>query len=139
MSFRSLLLGVLAGALLAGCATGSGSRDKALTEVLRSYGATVRWGDLAQATAFIDPELRDAQAPTQLDLQRMEQLRVAYYRDDSGPVLLDASRAQQVVEIGLINVHTRVQRSVIDRQEWRYDEQARRWWLVSGLPDLTAR
>lgn len=139
MNLRSLLLGLLAFTLLAGCATGSGSRDKALTEVLRSYGATVRWGDLAQAAAFIDPELRDVQAPTRLDLERMAQLRVAYYRDDDGPMLIDAGRAAQVVEIGLINIHTRVQRSVIDRQEWRYDEQARRWWLVSGLPDLTAR
>lgn len=139
MTLRMVLVSLLLPALLLGCAGTSGSRDKALTEVLRSYAATVRWGDLTQAAAFIDPALADRHTLSRLDQERMAQVRVAYYRDDAGPMMIAEDRAAQVVEIGLVNIHTRVQRSVIDRQEWRWDPEARRWWLVSGLPDITAR
>ena len=42
------------------------------------------------------------------------------------------------IEIGAINRNTLAERSVRYRERWRYDEAAKTWWLVSGLPDLWA-
>ena len=32
--------------------------------------------------------------------------------------------------------NTLAERTVRHRERWRYDEAAKTWWLVSGLPDL---
>ena len=42
----------------------------------------------------------------------------------------------QVVEIGVVNEHTQTERAVVDRQRWRWDKQAKRWWLMTGLPAI---
>jgi hypothetical protein len=43
------------------------------------------------------------------------------------------------VEIRLVNRNTQVERTLTDHQRWTYDPVAKRWWLVSGLPDFDAR
>jgi hypothetical protein len=40
------------------------------------------------------------------------------------------------IQIGVINRNTLAERTVRYRERWRYDEAAKTWWLVSGLPDL---
>ena len=45
---------------------------------------------------------------------------------------------EQVVEIRFVNRNTQVEKLVTDRQRWRWDPGASRWWLASGLPDLGA-
>jgi hypothetical protein len=47
--------------------------------------------------------------------------------------------ATQVVEIKMFNSHQAVERTIIDEQEWRYDEERKRWLLHSDLPDPTKR
>jgi len=47
--------------------------------------------------------------------------------------------ATQVVEIKMFNSHQGLERTIIDEQEWRYDEERKRWLLHSGLPDPTNR
>ena len=32
--------------------------------------------------------------------------------------------------------HTQAERTVRYREEWRWDEASKNWWLVSGMPDL---
>jgi len=44
---------------------------------------------------------------------------------------------RQAVEIRLFNRNQAVERSLIDQQEWRYDAERERWFLHSGLPDVT--
>jgi hypothetical protein len=53
-------------------------------------------------------------------------------------VHINDNEVSQIVEIGLVNINTQAARSIIDKQLWRYDAKANRWWLVSGLPDITA-
>jgi hypothetical protein len=43
----------------------------------------------------------------------------------------------QMVEIRLVNRHTLVERTVLAREHWRWDEDAKRWWLMNGLPDIS--
>ena len=121
--------------LLAACATQD--RSNALTTTLSAYGGVLRWGDFASAAQFIDPEVRARHPLSDIDLARYKQVRVTEYDDGSGPVPLGPTEVQQTVRISVVNIHTQAERSVIDRQTWRYDEQTRHWWLTSGLPNIT--
>lgn len=134
---RRYLLPLLAlvALLCSGCATDQ--RNQALITTLNAYASTLRWGDFQSALQFVDPKLRQSQAPTPLDLARYEQVRVTGYDDGAGPVPDGENRVRQVVQIGLVNLNTQAERTVIDRQSWRYDPQTKRWWLTSGLPDIT--
>lgn len=134
---KPLFLSATLATLLASCASNPmHSKDDILTETLRSYGATIRWGDVARAQAFIDPKVLAERPPSQLDLARFEQVRITGYSEQT-PVPVGENEVRQVVEIGLVNVNTQAARSVVDRQTWRYDEATKHWWLTTGLPDIT--
>lgn len=133
---RIATLCVLAGlVLLAGCATDK--RNTTLTATLNAYGNVVRWGDFANAEQFVDPKVREEHPLTPIELSRFKQYRVSDYDDGQGPVPTGENEAQQVVRIGIVNLNTQAERTLIDKQTWRYDPQAKHWWLTSGLPDLT--
>lgn len=134
-------IGVRLGLLLlmlafAGCATRQ--RASQLDETLRNYAALIRWNEFAAASDYYDPQLRQTHPITRLDVQRLEQFRVAGYDERSQSISPDGARATQSVEIRLYNVHTMAERVIVDHQVWRYDPDAKRWWLRSGLPDVTA-
>ena len=129
------LLLVLSLLLLAACATQE--RSRSLTTTLSAYAGTLRWGDFASAAQFIDPKIRAEHPLSELDRARYKQVRVTEYDDGSGPVPISPSEVQQTVRISVVNIHTQAERTVIDRQTWHYDEQAKHWWLTSGLPDIT--
>ena len=112
------------------------SREKILTETLRTYAATIRWGSIEQAETFVDPEYRTAHPQSQLDLDRYKQIRITSY-EDSAPVPVNDDEVRQTVEIGIVNLHTQEARSIIDRQVWKYDKKGKVWLLSSGLPDIT--
>lgn len=131
----SHLLLVLSILLLAACATQE--RSRSLTTTLSAYGGVLRWGDFASAAQFIDPKVRAEHPISELDRARYKQVRVTEYDDGSGPVPISPTEVQQTVRISVVNIHTQAERTVIDRQTWHYDEQARHWWLTSGLPDIT--
>lgn len=132
-----LRLSIIAIALacLAGCA--SNQRRDHLSTTLDAYAATLRWGDFGRALDFVDPAYRAAHPMTPLQRARYQQVTVAGYDEGQGPVPVDAGEVRQVVKIGLINRHTQRERFVIDRQTWKWDAKADRWWLETGLPDIT--
>lgn len=114
------------------------SREKILTETLRTYAATIRWGSIEQAESFIDPAYRAAHPMTQLDLDRYKQVRITNY-NDTAPVPINDDEVSQTVEIGIVNLHTQEARSIVDRQVWKYDRKNKAWLLSSGLPDITRK
>lgn len=124
--------------MLGACASNMKSRETLLTETLRTYAAAIRWGSIEQAETFIDPEYRAAHPLTALDLERYKQVRFTAY-NDRAPVPVNENEVRQVVEIGLVNVNSQSSRSVVDQQVWKYDEEAKRWLLTTGLPDITRR
>lgn len=123
--------------LLGACATQSTrSRQTQLDETLRAYAATIRWANFEQAQAFVDPKRLQENPPTALELSRYRQVQVTGY-DAQPPMPVSDSEVRLVVRIDLVNVNTQSARSVIDRQTWTWDEAAQRWWLASGLPDIS--
>ena len=133
-ALRLLLLASLLA--LASCATKQHSRDL-LNVALYDYQSAIRWGNFAGALDFLDPELLERKPVSTLDLQRYEQIQVTGYNVQGSGAPAEG-RHQQVVEIRIINRHTQAERVLIDRQDWRYDEEQRRWWLTTGLPDITS-
>lgn len=114
------------------------NRETIQEETLRTYAQVIRWGDIEQAEAFIDPALREKLALSELERERYRQVRITGY-DAGAAQPVGTNELQQSVRIDLVNIHTQVARSIVDHQTWRYDEQAKRWWLVSGLPDISRR
>ena len=104
-----------------------------LDATLKGYADAMRWGNVEEAIGFIDPKLLDEHPISSLEVERFHQLQVAGYREQPA-VMLDDTHASQIVQIELINRHTQAVRGIIDRQTWRLDREAKRWWLVSGLP-----
>ncbi len=134
---RRLLVLALITLMLAACA--SAQRNEALTNTLNAYAGVVRWGDFNSALQFVDPKVRSEHPPTPLQMSRYEQFRVTGYDDGQGASPNGENQVRQVVAISLVNNNTQSERTIIDRQTWRYDPESKHWWLVSGLPDITVQ
>jgi hypothetical protein len=130
-----ITLVALATLSLAGCATDQ--RNDALTNTLNAYASTVRWGDFNSALQFVDPKVREAHPLSSLEMARYQQYKVSGYDEGKGPVPSGKFEVSQVVQINLVNINTQAERTVTDRQTWRYDEAGKHWWLESGLPDIS--
>jgi len=134
-STRMILLVLLPFILLMGCATSSES--KSLELALSQYEKIVRWSQWDAAVDFLAPEFLEQRPITRLDLDRLRLFRVTQYSVRSSLPYADGMGLQQNVEIRLFNKSRAVERSIIDRQDWRYDSERQRWSLHSGLPDVT--
>jgi hypothetical protein len=124
-------------ALCAGCSamtTQSESRDLELTLV--AYANAVRWGDFEQALAFVDKQTLKDHPLSAIDMERYKQVKVAAYTEQP-PVPTGPHEVRQIVQISLVNINTQTERSIVDKQLWRYDEKGKHWHLMSGLPDIT--
>lgn len=125
---------VLSVALVPACATLHG-KNEARDHTLDGYAAALRWGGFEEAWTYVDPAVRAAHPLTAADKALYDSVRVAEY-DTPGPVAAGPDRVEQTVQIELIAKTSQRVYSVVDRQRWRWDPQAKRWWLESGLPDI---
>lgn len=138
MRIPGLLLALAALAALAACGTGRKADVKLLDETLHRYASVMRWSESMEAgVEFIDPAVLAARPPKQVELERMRQLQVAGYREQPY-AFVDDLRVRQAVQIDLVNRHTQEVRSIVDLQEWRFDPEGKRWWLMTGLPRIDA-
>ena len=133
-ALRLLLLASLLA--LASCATKQHSRDL-LNVALYDYQSAIRWGNFTGALDFLDPEVLSKKPVSPIDLKRYEQIQVTGYTVQGGGSP-EEGRHHQVVEVRFINRHTQAEKVILDQQQWRYDAELKRWWLVTGLPDITA-
>lgn len=124
-------------ALCAGCAAMSTqSESRALETTLVAYANAVRWGDFEQALAFVDKATLKEHPLSAIDMERYKQVKVAAYTEQP-PVPAGPHEVRQIVQISLVNINTQTERSIVDKQLWRYDEETKHWHLISGLPDIT--
>lgn len=136
---RSGLLRLLAllalATVLSACATKGGDNIK-LDAALFNYAGAVRFSDLERAYEFVDPKLRVEKPISRLEWERYGQVQFTGYlvkaKEPAGQ-----GEVRQLVEIRLINRHTQVERVLTVRELWRWDAEAKRWWLTTGLPDIS--
>ncbi len=132
----ALTLATLIGlAMIAGCA--SDGRSLSLNDTLESYRKTIRWDAARTAAQYLHPEQRPSERQLGFQLSRLEQFKVSGYQT-TGPGSFDAEgQYVQTVQINLSNRHTAVEKTLVDRQSWQWDDERERWWLTSGLPDVS--
>ncbi|MEJ8567102.1 hypothetical protein [Elongatibacter sediminis] len=111
--------------------------EKSRSEAFKQYETIVRWSQWDAAVDFLSPEYLAEHPITRLDMDRLRLFRVTQYTIRSARVFDEGRAAEQVVEIRLFNTNQAVERTIMDRQEWRYNPDRERWQLHSGLPDPT--
>lgn len=121
---------------LFGCAGGVRSKSDELDATLRGYEGAIRWGNMTDAAAFLDPESNALHPTTKFDLERFAQLTVVGYRKQTAAIVDETGTARQQVTIELVNKHTQTPRTILDAQTWRFEPKSKRWLLTSGLPNL---
>lgn len=134
---KSITLLVLAMLVLASC--GSNQVSKSRGEALKQYETIIRWSQWDAAADFIAPEYMLEHPISRLDMDRLRLFRVTAYTVRSTGVFDEGMTVRQMVEIKLFNANQAVERTILDEQEWRYNEENKRWLLHSGLPDPTKR
>jgi hypothetical protein len=72
---------------------------------------------------------------TELEFERYKQIQISGYRDLSTRGGPDGT-VERAVELRVINKHTMAERTERYVERWRWDPEAKRWWLVVGMPDL---
>ena len=127
------VLGLLA--LLAPAAAQSRLQRGKLQQVQDAYAASIRWGDFENAWQAVDPAYRAEHPMTELEFERYKQIQISGYRDLSTRGGPDGT-VERAVELRVINKHTMAERTMRYRERWRWDPEAKRWWLVVGMPDL---
>jgi len=108
-------------------------------EAFKQYETIVRWSQWDAAADFISPEYQIEHPITRLELDRLRLFKVTAYTVRSTGVFDEGMTARQSVEIKMYNKTQGVERTIVDDQEWRYNEEVKRWLLHSGLPDPTKR
>jgi len=121
--------------LVAACA-GGGSNRNPRDQMLYAYVSAIRWSDFDRAVGFIDPLTLATDPIDPLELERLKQYQVSGYevRTQSEP---SEGQYLQVVEIRAVNRNTQEEKTFTEHEQWRWDEEGQRWWLVSGLPKLS--
>ena len=120
---------------LVACAS-TPDRGDALREAQYAWSAAIRWGDFEGAWNMVDPVYRAAHPLSSVELARYKQVQVSRYHDTGSRVTGDSDVRE--VEIGVVNRNTLVQRDARYQERWRYDAEAQKWWVTSGLPDFWA-
>lgn len=113
--------------------------QKGLTETLQQYETIVRWAQWDAAADFIAPEYLQEHPITRLELDRLRLFKVTQYLVRSSTPVGDGTELLQTVEIRMFNKNQARERSIIDNQYWKFNQQTERWQLHSGLPDPTQR
>ena len=133
--FKIILASLVLGLTMGSSCTPGKQGD--LDETLQQYEAVIRWSEWDGAVNYIHPDYLAENPISTIDLDRLRLFRVTNYTVRSGQPLEDGKRYQQGVAISLFNKTRAVEKVVFDSQDWRYDENAKRWMLHSGLPDPT--
>lgn len=133
----NLLAMLLLALMVVAPASAQGKRKKSgqLEAMQMAYAAAIRWGEFEEAWQLVDPAYREAHPMTELAFERYRQVEISGYTDKNSSVSEDGNVLRNV-ELRVINRHTMAERTLRYREEWRWDPEAKRWWLAVGLPDL---
>lgn len=130
----------LFGLVLLACAPAADAQSKRkqarlLEQTQSAYSNAIRWGQFEEAWELVDPLYKEANPMTELAMERYQQVQVSGYADRTSQGGADGSVVRNV-DLRVINRHTMAERALRYQETWRWDPEARRWWLAGGLPDF---
>ncbi len=125
-SVRPSLIAMFALLVLSACA--SMEQDRKLEETLISYENTIRWESLIDASKF----QKNPQPVSEQQRRRMKSIKITGY--DVIKSVRTQNEAKLRVEIRYYDEQTAIERSVIDEQIWKLDENSKIWQLMTPLP-----
>ena len=106
-------------------------RKLKVSEAAEAYGTSLRWGQLEEAAAWVHPDWR------RTFLARLTNPRrpVRFTQFDLGSIELGPERDQARVRasFALYRPPSLKEWQITERQVWRYEPEARRWYIE---PDL---
>jgi hypothetical protein len=135
MRFLSRLLVLVLLLSMAGMAMAGSKKRSVLEKNQYAYSAAIRWGDFEGAWSLVDPKVREEKPMTAVDFSRYEQIQVTGYRDLATMPGPEPGTEMREIQIEIVNRNTLSQRRVRFTEIWRYDAEAKAWW-VAGLPDF---
>lgn len=115
---------------LAACAVQEQQQLEDLQVALMRYEKAIRWGEFELANTMRDADLRTVLP----EKGNHGKIKVTSYQVIQSPSPNATGLLEQTVTIGYVNNTSQLERTIKDHQLWRYDEEARRWWLMSELP-----
>ena len=132
---RLVLFGLVV--LISACAEMS-TRNTQLDLTLIQYEKTLRWSGIEQTNTYRKQPINF----TSQQLAMFKKIKVTGYDTIQSTYAyneLKQLRINQLVEVRFINQDTQIERKYSEQQTWEWDEEAKRWWLVSPFPDITLR
>ena len=130
--FLALVLVVMPAAVASKTST---SMEKKLQASLKTYELAVRWNDFEAASQALDPMTLQGERFSEQDEAYYKVFQITGYMIKSSSMGEDLIYTQRV-ELRMVDQDTQAERTKTDRQSWRYDAAAKRWWLTSGMPKL---
>lgn len=135
MRFLTRLFVLILTLSMAGTAMAGSKKRSVLEKNQYAYSAAIRWGDFEGAWSLVDPKVRDEKPMTAADFSRYEQIQVTGYRDLAAMPGPEPGTELREIQIEVVNRNTLNQRRVRFTEVWRYDAEAKAWW-IAGLPDF---
>jgi len=124
---------LLPAVLLGACASlDKNERLTSLDNTLKNYDRAIRWVQFDAAWAFHKWDEGERQAPP----ASLKNVRVTEYKVVATHMAVDNLSYTQTVHIAYYLLDSPRERRLTDRQRWEYDADAKRWWLVSEMPQF---
>lgn len=123
------LLFILLCLITGGC--GPNKKLQLLDQTLEDYRTTIRWGLSERLEAFQNRHENAAPAT-----DPFQEIRVTSYKPIKRTFVegKEGDTVHQTVEIRYYHDQSGVEKTLIDKQLWHYDEKKERWRLQSDLP-----
>jgi hypothetical protein len=102
-------------------------------DISSSYEHAIRWGQYDVAKGFRKKQETDHEA---WRIDKLDKIRVTSYELLSSNSSEDKLRVHQAVKIRYFNADQMIEKTLIDKQLWEYDDTEKAWYLQSGLPDF---
>ena len=90
-------------------------RINSLTAATDNYRNTIRWGQ---------------------NIEKLNKIKVTTYKSIHKELSDDGNEAKQTVEIKYYNIDHMIEKTIIDKQLWKYDPDKKTWRLKSRLPEF---
>ncbi len=120
--------------LLIGCTTFAVRKQQEQFEIASHvYEQALLLGKYEVANGF---RKEQASGNKPLNFERLRKIKVTSYELRAIKVTKDKSLVNQTVEIKYYHLDYLIEKTIIDKQRWKYNSVEKRWYLQSGLPDF---